>query len=59
MSNFSEDFDDNDDELTDSERQSKYNIAQEKAKHGRFDGDDSVEDLPNSAVTDSNRTSRD
>ncbi|MFZ2844323.1 hypothetical protein [Psychrobacter sp.] len=59
MSNFSDDFDD--DELTDPEKQRKNDIAQAKAKQGRFDGDDleDLEDLPDSAVTESNRTSRD
>ena len=56
MSNFSDDFDD--DELTDPEKQRKNDIAQAKAKQGRFDGDN-LEDLPDNAVTESNRTSRD
>ena len=57
MSNFSDDFDD-DDELTDYEKQIRNDIAQAKANQGRFDGDD-LEDLPDSAVSEINRTSRD
>tara|TARA_R110000765_G_scaffold194970_1_gene300530 strand:- start:928 stop:1116 length:189 start_codon:yes stop_codon:yes gene_type:complete len=62
MRNFSDDFDDdddNDDGLTDYEKQIKNNIAQAKADQGRFDGDDSVEDMPDSAVSNSDGTSRD
>ena len=62
MRNFSDDLnddDDNDDGLTDYEKQIKNNIAQAKANQGRFDGDDPVEDMPDTAVSNSNGTSRD
>ena len=62
MRNFSDDLDDDDDKddgLTDYEKQIKNNIAQAKANQGRFDGDDSVEDMPDTAVSNSDGTSRD
>ncbi|GLR28824.1 hypothetical protein QL898_02925 [Psychrobacter sp. APC 3279] len=55
MSNFKNSIDDIDnEELDDHEQQKRNDIAQEKAKQGRFDSD-SEEDIPDSAFVDSNQ----
>ena len=52
MSNYSDDLDDHDDELSDGEKQKKNDRAQAKAEQGIFDGDNEVEDLPDGAFSD-------